>query len=365
MVRFSTFVGATLVVAAVASQPARAQEYATTTIDKTRVWVGGGYQFLSLPEIQFTGNGGLSKLHRQNNTEKDFWDIGGSTGAGIETAFGSWGDFLVSGTIKGFYSNVWTSRRTRCNAGATGCVVIDPTGANTFLSSTLNTWATKDADYWGGQAELKFATGAPREVKPEMYRMDYYIAGFDVRGINQDSHLRSSSGTIFTYNENLDTTYTGGYIGFGGEYSFGFIPVVGRALKGKGGVLDRLGLRTYLNATAGLYNADTDYDGRFSGPAATSTQLSKSNDELAFIGTLSLETRAQLSDRASVSLWTDYEYISSVPQLRYAKPGSTTRFGDDDVFASRTMLRLNIGLGSQQLYAETPYAPTSEYAAIK
>ncbi|MCB1443685.1 MAG: hypothetical protein KDJ72_11755 [Methyloceanibacter sp.] len=351
---------------AFAVQPAAAQEYATTTVDKTRVWVGGGYQFLSLPEIQFTGTGGLGNLKRQNNTEKDFWDIGGSTGAGIETAFGMWGDVLVSGAVKGFYSNVETDRRVKCNGGGVTCVVIDPTGANTFLSSTLNTKATKDADYWGGQAELKFATGAPREIKPELYRMDYYIAGFDIRGIDQDSRVHSSAGTVFTYKENLETTYTGGYIGFGGEYSFGFIPVVGNAFKQKGGILDRLGLRTYLNATAGLYNAETDYTGTFSGPAATSTRLSNSNDELAFIGTVSLETRAQLSDRTSLSFWTDYEYISSVPQLHYARPGGSTRLTDDDLFASRTMLRLNIGLGSQQLYADAPYAPeTYSAAAIK
>lgn len=366
MLRFSALAGATLTVMAFAVQPAAAQEYATTTVDKTRVWVGGGYQFLSLPEIQFTGTGGLGNLKRQNNTEKDFWDIGGSTGAGIETAFGMWGDFLVSGAVKGFYSNVETDRRVKCNGGGVTCVVIDPTGANTFLSSTLNTKATKDADYWGGQAELKFATGAPREIKPELYRMDYYIAGFDIRGIDQDSRVHSSAGTVFTYKENLETTYTGGYIGFGGEYSFGFIPVVGNAFKQKGGILDRLGLRTYLNATAGLYNAETDYTGTFSGPAATSTRLSNSNDELAFIGTVSLETRAQLSDRTSLSFWTDYEYISSVPQLHYARPGGSTRLTDDDLFASRTMLRLNIGLGSQQLYADAPYAPeTYSAAAIK
>ncbi len=37
--------------------------------------------------------------------------------------------------------------------------------------------------------------------------------------------------------------------------------------------------------------------------------------------------------------------------MRYANDGGRpTRIDDDGVFASRTMLRLNIGLGSQQLY---------------
>ena len=87
------------------------------------------------------------------------------------------------------------------------------------------------------------------------------------------------------------------------------------------------------------------------GPRLNS-RLSKSSDDLAFIGTVSLETRKQIGLRTSLSLWTDYEYISSVPEMRYANTSRPTRISDDDVFASRTMLRLNIGLGSQQLYPE-------------
>ena len=349
----STTVAAAALLGAVIISPAAAQDYVTATDGGSRVWIGGGYQFLSLPEIRFTGKGGLGNLRRQDNSEKDSFDIGGSVGGGIQTEFGYWGDFLVSGLVKGFWSNVETDHRVNCNQGTAGCVVIDPTGANTFTSGTLNTKTDRDVDYWGAQAELRFGTGAPKEVKPEVYRNDYFIVGFDVRGIDQDNTLRSTSGTSFLYQETLDTTYTGGYIGIGGEYSFGFVPVIGKALKGQGGFLDRLGLRTYLNATAGLYNAETDYTGRFSGPA--STRLSQSDDDVAFIGTVSLETRKQISDRTSLSLWTDYEYISSVPQLKYAGPGGTTRIDDDSVFATRTMLRLNIGLGSQQLYTDQPY----------
>ena len=57
-----------------------------------------------------------------------------------------------------------------------------------------------------------------------------------------------------------------------------------------------------------------------------------------------------VGQRTSLSLWTDYEYISSVPEMRYATGSRPTRISEDSLFASRTMLRLNIGLGSQQLY---------------
>ena len=89
------------------------------------------------------------------------------------------------------------------------------------------------------------------------------------------------------------------------------------------------------------------------GASSFSSRLSKSSDDLAFIGTVSLETRKQIGLRTSLSLWTDYEYISSVPEMRYAdssrhQRGSATTMSSP----SRTMLRLNIGLGSPQLYQE-------------
>jgi len=344
MSRLSYIFAATLIgAAAVAAQPAAAQDFTTATYGGTTIWAGGGVQFLSLPDIRFTGKGG----HRQHNTESGWLDFGGSVGGGLETSFGYWGGYRVSGSVEGFWSQVEDDDTIGCSGAAANCVVIDPTGSQVYTGNSLRTRTDREADYWGAQAELKFATGAPTEVKPDIYRNDYFIVGFDVRGIDQDNKLRGSRGTAFTYKETLDTTYSGGYIGIGGEYSFGFIPGV----KSVGGIYDSLGLRTYVNATAGLYNAETDYNGRFTG-LGVPTSLAKSNDELAFIGTISLETRKQLGTRTSLSLWTDYEYISSVPQMKYAGVGGTTRIDEDAVFATRTMLRLNIGLGSQQLYPD-------------
>jgi hypothetical protein len=149
----------------------------------------------------------------------------------------------------------------------------------------------------------------------------------------------SFSGTdVFTYKESLDTTYVGGYIGFGGEYSLGFLST--------GGLMNRLGLRTFINAKAGLYNADTDYDGNFAfNFLPFSSKLSQSIDDLAFIGSVSFKTRKQLGPRTSLSLWTDYEYISSAPKMHYGDEGRPTRIDDDSAFAARTLLRLNISFG--------------------
>jgi hypothetical protein len=322
--------------AAVFAPAAVAQDMTTATFNGTTIWVGGGVQFLSLPDIRYTFAGG----RRQKNSESDWADFGGAAGGGFETALGFWGGHRVTGGVKGFWANIETDDRKRCSGS---CVVIDPTGTSVSRSGTLSTKTDREADYWGLQAELKFGRAEPVHVKPNLYRNDYFIIGADVRGIDQDNTLRSSIGTVFSYKESLDTTYYGGYIGVGGEYSFGFL--------GVGGLYDRLGLRTFINLRGGLYSADTDYDGRFTGPVATT--LSESTDDLAFIGTISLETRKQIGMRTSLSLWTDYEYISSVPKMRYADDsGRPTRIDDEGVFASRTMLRLNIGFGSSQLYEE-------------
>ncbi len=330
----------TAIGAAAFTPPANAQDMTTATFGGTTIWVGGGVQFLSLPDIRFTEQNG----RRQRNSESDWLDFGGAAGGGIEAALGMWGSSRVTGSVKGFFANVETDDRKGCNGDPGDCVVIDPASGLAFASSTLSTKTDREADYWGGQVELKFGRAEPVHVKPNLYRNDYFIIGADVRGIDQDNTLRSPVGVDFSYKESLDTTYVGGYVGLGGEYSLGFVT--------GGGLYDRLGLRTFIAGRAGLYSADTDYDGRFAS-GAFGSKISQSNDELAFIGTVSLETRKQIGMRTSLSLWTDYEYISSVPKMRYANDdGRPTQIDDEGVFASRTMLRLNIGLGSQQLYEE-------------
>ena len=350
MMRSSFVIAATLLGAATFAQPAAAQDFTTASFGGTNIWIGGGVQFLTLPDIKFTGKGGVANLRRQTNSSGDWLDFGGAGAGGFETALGFWGGYRVTGGVNGFWANGDDDDRSSCSGSAAYCVVIDPTGAFTATGPSLVTRTDREYDYWGGKAELKFAGGQPTNVKPNVYRNDYFIVGFDVRGIDQDNRLRGKSGTVnvFRYDETLDTTYVGGYVGIGGEYSFGFIP----GLKSVGGFYDRLGIRTYASLRAGLYSAETDYAGRFSsslgGPF--NSRLSQSNNELAFIGSLSLEARKQLGQRTSLSLWTDYEYISSVPTMRYATGSRPTRISEDSLFASRTMLRLNIGLGSQQLY---------------
>ena len=329
---------------------AQAQDMTTYSFGGTTLYIGGGFQYLTLPDIRFTGRVQDGQLRREKNI--DFSEYGGSAGAGIETALGYWNGMRITGGVKGFWSSLENSDRSNCRADT--CFVADPnTGFTVTGPPVLASKTHRDVDYWGGSAELKFGHGQAVHAKPNLYRNDYFIVGADIRGIDQSSRLHGvfEGDPIYTYRETLDTTYVGGYVGLGGEYSFGFIP----GIKNVGGIHDRLGLRTFINVRAGLYNAETDYDGRYSlHTIGLNSKGSMSSDDLAFIGTVSLETRKQIGLRTSLSLWTDYEFISSVPKMRYGDFERPTRIEDDDAFATRTMLRLNVGLGSSQLYAPPP-----------
>jgi hypothetical protein len=54
---------------AVAGQSALAQEAVSSTVDGTTISVGGGIQFLWLPDMKFTGAGKPSNFHFQTNSE--------------------------------------------------------------------------------------------------------------------------------------------------------------------------------------------------------------------------------------------------------------------------------------------------------
>jgi hypothetical protein len=112
-------------------------------------------------------------------------------------------------------------------------------------------------------------------------------------------------------------------------------------------------LRSFISARAGVYGVEADYRGSFV-QGATTSPISGSDNDVAFIGTLSFETRKDLGPRSSIGLYTDYEYISSVPEMRYGAGDTPTRIVSDDAWGSRTILRLNIGLGPSGLYQDTP-----------
>jgi len=335
-----------------------------TTPGGTIVTVGGGFQALQLPDIDFTflvgPTGGTAR--KQNNS--DFDETGGVISGQIETPFGHWGSTPVTGVVSGFFANVDDTDVTHCTSGANlACFaedIVDTPGGNSFGFPTFKTKTQRDVDFWGANGELRF--GQRPAPLPDsggyLFRFGYIGVGADVRGIDQDNRLKLTPGPgsfnpPIKYTETLDTTYSGGFLSIGGEYN-----ILGYVWPG-----NSWGLRSFATLKGGLYNADTDYNGRFQasggfGPAVD-TRLSLDDSETTFIGSLSFETRKQFGQRTSISLLTDYEWFSYAPQMKYldADPPAAgkvnfTHISDDDAFAVRTQLRLNIGLGSSQLYQE-------------
>jgi hypothetical protein len=93
-------------------------------------------------------------------------------------------------------------------------------------------------------------------ILPGIMKSTHWGAAFDVRGLDQDLHIKGSTGGVgelFNYKETLDTTYYGGYFVFGGEYSL--FPAL------YGG----WGLRSFIDLHAGIYGANADYNGHFVG----------------------------------------------------------------------------------------------------
>jgi hypothetical protein len=346
------------------SQAAAAQDTATATYGQTIISVGGGAQFVDLPDIDFTfkTNNAGNTVSKQKNSE--LGDYGGAFAGSIETPFGYWGGTPVSGIVSGFFSNVSDSDTTRCFSsrfafpvcGASN-LVDNPNGPDSRLFSSFTTNASRDVDYWGVGGEARF--GKPQPI-PEsggyLFRFSYWGVGTDFRAFDQNNHLRIDSpdtgGLAMTYNEQLDTDYWGGYLTIGGRFDIlGFFSVG-----------ESWGFNSSVALRAGLYDASTDYNGRSNLAGVGTSQLGLSDDRAAFIGGATFETRKQFGPRTSLSLVTDYEYYSYAPKMRYldadidpingTASGRVARTGitDNDALEVRTTLRLNIGLGPSTLY---------------
>jgi len=367
MHNFARLLAAAALATAALTSTTWAQQSGTMIVNGTTITVGGGAQLLSLPDIDFTFlvNSDGAAFRNQKNSDLD--DYGGVFVGAIETPFGYWGNTPVAGVVSGFFANVEDTDKKRCaSTSSQGCfaenIVDSPNQSDSFGYGRFTTNTNRDVDYWGVGAEARFGK-APAPAPDRggyLFRLAYVGVGGDVRGIDQDNRLSlSGDGPNINYAETLDTTYAGAFLSVGGEYN----------LLDYLGVGGSLGLRSLLSLRGGIYNADTDYSGRFNARGST-TRLGLSDDQVAFIGAASFETRKQFGPRTSLSLVSDYEWYSFAPKMKYVNadrggcsdfeggpvfdcPGTVNRthISDDDAFEVRTTLRLNIGLGSPQLYA--------------
>lgn len=269
-------------------------------------------------------------------------------------------------TLGDFWANIEDDDSSACTVtAANNCLifnVIDNPNAADFIFAGANQQhigdSDRDVDHWGLSLESKRLISGGETYKDAVAPNARYVAlGVDVRGIYQDFNLNITNPVnpafLFSYNEELDTTYYGAYAAWGGDYQ----PFLFRNF------WERHGLQSSFKLRGGVYYADTDYSGRsFSTIAPVFTNsLSLSSDDVAFIGGLVLETRKKIGARTTISLKSEYEYYSWVPEMLYnstdinggvvnvAGPNVGTSIGDDDAFSARTSLRLTVKLGPDSI----------------
>jgi hypothetical protein len=330
------------------------QDMASMTVGETVISLGGGFAYLTLPDTRFTfrfDNGDGDTVSKQKNNS--FNDYGGGFSGSISTPLGGAFGMPWVGAVHGYWSSIDNSNTNRCTTtNSSICAaadIVDEPGASTVsVPGTLTSHTTRDVDSWGAAFELTTPNPSP-VILPGLFRSTHWGAALDVRGLDQNLGIHGSTAgasNLFNYQEGLDTTYYGGYLTFGGEYSL--FP----------SLYSGWGLRSFIDLHAGIYDANVDYNGRFVGKGIGGSRLGLSEDQVAFIGGVKFETRKQFSPRTSLSLLSEYDWYSFVPSMRYNDgDGSSkgivhqTQITDGDAFSERTSLRLNIGLGPSQLYA--------------
>lgn len=356
--------------------PASAQESGSMKVGDATVTVGGGMAMLTLPDVSAmltqTTNTDPFPVLQSYKFSDDFgdevgWNVSGSIAVPLNGANG--GPDEIS--LNGFWVQISDDDGFNCTGNAVpqiNCLVAplvdDPTivQVNGILGGNqIHTSATRDVDQWGASLESKWLLSQPYASMMQVPK-SYVALGGDVRGIDQnlDAIMTSAVGTRISYGEDLDTTYYGAYVAFGGDYSGLFFK----------GLWDALGLESSFRLQGGIYYADTDYNGRMVSSGTTcggcgdpTGSLSLSSGDAAFIGGLTLETRKRIGPRTTLSLKSEYEYYSWVPKMAYNNTDRTPLFNvansgrqdgtvieDDDAFSMRTSLRLSIGLGPSELY---------------
>lgn len=349
------------------SAPVNAQDTGSMQMGIATVSVGAGIATLTLPDVEFTKflTTGLDFI-RHVKDSRDFdneigMNFSGSIAVPLSGVNGS--PNVIS--LNGFWAKIEDKDATSCQGSAAGqCAWVgifdDPLIAEgNSLGSTGQPAgqiiSNREVDQWGVSLESKWQL-APDIMGGDIdvtnaQRGRYLSIGADIRGIYQDLQIDATSGATtgpLSYSEDLDTTYYGAYVAWGGDYS----PILLENL------WNRWGLQSSFRLSGGIYYADTDYDGRIvdaSGGTQYSQALSLSRNKATFIGGLVMETRKQISSRVVLALKSEYEYYSYVPSMRYndidvgsgvSGPNDGTSIGDDDAFSFRTSLRLTIALGS-------------------
>lgn len=341
--------------------PASAQDNGSIEAGNAKISFGTGTAILMLPDINFT----IVEAFNFNTTAKqensDFDDaVGWNVNGAIEIPTLGPNGIINTTSLKGFYSSIEDDDTVSCQGvpGVQRCgwmTIIDVRlGKRGIPDGTTSVNTNRDVAHWG--TALEFAN-----VQSADDNRQFVAAGLDFRSINQDISIFGlvsdgfAGGSTLQYDEDLDTRYYGLYVAAGSDYSLPFL----------GSLWSQLGLQSSIAAQVGVYFAHTEYRGHYienrtsAGSPSFNQTLSLSRDDTAIIASLTHETRKRIGRRSTISLKSEVEWYSSVPDMAYVDDRDAqgaisggfikaTNIEEADAFSMRTSLRLNISLGGSE-----------------
>jgi len=275
--------------------------------------IGVSHARLHLPEIEFTH---LSEQVFDDTLFKFENHDGEVDGGRLDIAFdafalrrGSWTEIV---SIKGFYAALDSSNTLICDQApvTTNCtygplvqdnpLIEDKKDSNDDMLQT----AHRDVDHWGVALESRFILG---DVEPGREPLFAAKAGLAYKAINQDNKVEGAdidvADDVFTYDESLDTSYWGAFIGLQKIWPVG------------------AGFSVLVDGEVGLYYADTDYSGSFVASGTlpedfANEQLSLEDQQVSAIGALRVEARKAFP-RFTTALYGEAELYSYIPKMDY------------------------------------------------
>ncbi|MGO9171477.1 MAG: outer membrane beta-barrel protein [Rhodomicrobium sp.] len=284
--------------------------------------VSGGYSWFGLPDMKnvtIVGGPLFNQAIGQETTgdgNLNGWrtDVGLANFAGAATPFGN----LLSFGVSGFFANYQGTTSSHCMYSlTTDCAIVNIADVNPSLPNNtgpfgnLNVTTNRDVNYYGAavDARLGWWVGGGYKDEGPVQELSPFRVGVAMRGLDETANMTSIDPLVCDpakYKEILNAHYYGGYVGVERKEAFGDGWMIG------------------IDATAGIYYTDTEYQGRYNGYTAIlpvgyfqdSGYVNGSQEKGSFIGTVRLDLKRQLG-WGTVGVFGQGEYLSYVPRIAY------------------------------------------------
>jgi hypothetical protein len=286
--------------------------------------VSAGYSWFNLPGVKMTTIvGGPFFDQSIGQMENHDGDVdGGRVDVRLTNMarYVTEGGHAISFGLSGFYGAYYGSQNSKCDyTASTDCAFVNIVDFdkneenNTGAFGMLDIRASRDVDYYGVALDARLGAFLGGSLKDRLPDLDYspIKVGVAARGLNERTKLYATDPGVclpVRYNEKLDTHYFGGFLGLEKQFSLGN------------------GWSANFDSAAGVYYADTMYQGRYSGYVAVVSPtvgfaeehggVNATADKGAFIGSMRLGLNHDLG-WGSLGVYGQAEYLSYVPGVGY------------------------------------------------